>query len=80
MLFRSGNMTLSSGEEERVFSVSINGTTVLREVNIAREYGYNTAVVQRFPVEVEDGSGLDIGFIKSKGIPVLNAIRIIRVQ
>ncbi len=80
MLYDIGNETLSSGEAERVFSVSINGTTVLSEVNIAREYGYNTAVVQRFPVEVEDGSGLDIGFIKSKGIPVLNAIRIIRVQ
>ena len=80
MLYDIGNETLSSGEAERVFSVSINGTTVLSEVNIAREYGYNTAVVQRFPVEVENGSGLDIGFIKSKGIPVLNAIRIIRVQ
>ena len=80
IIYDIGNVTLSSAEEERVFSVSINGTTVLREVNIAREYGYNTAVVQRFPVEVEDGSGLDIGFIKSKGIPVLNAIRIIRVQ
>ena len=80
MLYDIGNETLSSGEAERVFSVSINGTTILSEVNIAREYGYNMAVVQRFPVEVENGSGLDIGFIKSKGIPVLNAIRIIRVQ
>jgi beta-galactosidase len=80
MLYDIGNETLSSGEAERVFSVSINGTTVLSEVNIAQEYGYNTAVVQRFPVEVEGGSGLVIGFFKSKGIPVLNAIRIIRVQ
>ena len=80
MLYGLGNEALPSDESERVFSVSINGTTVLNDFNIAEEYGHNTAVIQRFPVEVEDGKGLDIGFIKSEGLPVLNAIRIIKVQ
>ncbi len=80
MLYGLGNEALPSDESERVFSVSINGTTVLSDFNIAEEYGHNTAVIQRFPVEVEDGMGLDIGFIKSEGLPVLNAIRIIKVQ
>ncbi len=80
MLYGLGNEVVSSGETNRIFSVSINGTTVLSDFNIAQEYGYNTAVVQRFPVEVEGGSGLDIGFIRSEGLPVLNAIRIIRNQ
>ena len=80
MLYDIGNEALASKEKERVFSVSINGTTVLKDFNIAQEYGYSTAVVQRFPVEVEDGNGLNICFVKSQGLPVLNAIRIIKVQ
>jgi len=80
MLYDIGNLALSSGETERVFSVSINGTTVLSDFNIAQEYGYNTAVVQRFPIEVAGGAGLNICFIKSQGLPVLNAIRITKVQ
>ena len=80
MLYDIGNEALSADDAGHVFSVSINGGIVLRDFNIAEEYGYNTAVVQCFPVEVEDGKGLDIGFIKSAGLPVLNAIRILRVQ
>lgn len=80
MLYDIGNVTMSSGEAERVFSVSINGTTVLRDVNLAGEYGYNTAVIMRFPVDVEGGKGLSVDFIPSKGLPVLNAIRIMNVK
>ena len=80
MLYDIGNEALSYGETERVFSVSINGTPVLSDFNIAEEYGFNTAVVQRFPVEIEDRKGLSVEFIQSQGLPVLNAIRIMRVQ
>lgn len=80
MLYDIGNEALSFGETERVFSVSINGVTILRDFNIAGEYGYDTAVVQRFPAESEGGKGLSIDFIQSQGLPVLNAIRIMRVQ
>ena len=80
MLYDIGNEALASGETGRIFSVSINGVMVLKDLNLAAEYGYNTAVVQRFPVDVEGGKGLNIDFIKTEGLPVLNAIRIIRVQ
>lgn len=48
--------------------------------SIAEEYGYHTAVVQRFPVEVEGGTGLTVDFVPTKGIAILNAIRIIRYE
>ena len=80
MLYDIGNEALASKEKERVFSVSINGNTVLKDLNLAKEYGNNTAVIQRFPVEVEGAKGLNIGFIKGEGLPVLNAIRIVKVQ
>lgn len=75
-----GNDALPYEETERVFSVLINGTTVLRDLDIANEYGYHTAVIQRFPVEVEEGTGLSVDFVPSKGLPILNAIRIIRYE
>ena len=80
MLYDIGNKALASKEKERVFSVSINGNTVLKDLNLAKEYGNNKAVIQRFPVEVEGAKGLNIGFIKGEGLPVLNAIRIVKVQ
>ena len=72
-----GNDALPYEETEREFSVLINGTTVLENLNIAEEYGYHTAVVQRFPVDVEGGTGLTVDFVPTKGIAILNAIRII---
>ncbi len=80
MLYDIGNKALASKEKGRVFSVSINGAIVLRDLNLAEEYGFNTAVIQRFLVEVDSAKGLNIGFIKEEGLPVLNAIRIIKVQ
>lgn len=78
MPYGLGNDVIPSEETEREFSVLINGTTVLKDFNIAGEYGYFTAVIQRFPVAVEGGNGLTVVFVPSKGLPVLNAIRIVR--
>ena len=75
-----GNDALPGQVTEREFSVFINGTCVLRDFNIAGEYGYHTAVVRRFPVEVGGGNGLSVDFVPSKGLPVLNAIRIVRYE
>lgn len=80
MLYGLGNDALANDETERVFSVSVNGLTVLRNFNIAEEYGYNAAVIQRIPIDVEGGKGLSVDFVPVKGLPVLNAINILRIQ
>ena len=80
MIYGLGNDAVATGETERVFSVAVNGTIVLKELNLAEEYGYNAAVVQRIPAAIEGGKGLQIDFIPSKGLAVLNAIRILKVQ
>ena len=80
MPYNLGNDALTADVTERVFSVMINGNTVLKDLDIAGEYGFNTAVIQRFPVEVDGGKGLSVDFVPSKGLPVLNAIRIIRYR
>ncbi|MBO4475264.1 MAG: DUF4982 domain-containing protein [Bacteroidales bacterium] len=80
MLYSLGNDAVPSEAAEREFSVLINGIPVLTDFNIAGEYGYHTAVIRRFTVDVEGGTGLDVSFVPSKGLPVLNAIRIVRYE
>lgn len=60
----------------RMFGININGTTVMDDINLTRDYGYARAVIKKFNVLVKDGKGLTIGFKKQEGEPVLNAIRI----
>ena len=79
MPYNLGNDALTADDTERIFSVAVNGMTVLKDFNIAEEYGFNTAVIQKYTVSVSDGKGLSVDFLPTKGLAVLNAIRIIRV-
>lgn len=60
----------------RSFGISINGTTFLDDLNIARDYGYARAVIKKFVVTVKDGKGLCVDFHEKEGETILNAIRI----
>lgn len=62
----------------RSFGISINGTTVSDDFNVARDYGYARAVVKKFVITVKDGKGVSVDFHKKEGEPILNAIRIYR--
>ncbi|HJG11010.1 MAG TPA: DUF4982 domain-containing protein [Bacteroides xylanisolvens] len=62
----------------RSFGISINGTTVLDDFNVARDYGYARAVIKKFVITVKDGKGVSVDFHKKEGEPILNAIRIYR--
>ena len=42
----------------RSFGISINGTTVSDDFNVARDYGYARAVIKKFVITVKDGKGL----------------------
>lgn len=62
----------------RSFGISINGTTVSDDFNVARDYGYARAVIKKFVITVKDGKGVSVDFHKKEGEPILNAIRIYR--
>ena len=62
----------------RSFGISINGTTVSDDFNVARDYGYARAVIKKFVITVKDRKGLSVDFHKKEGEPILNAIRIYR--
>ena len=67
-----------SGKTVRSFDVSINGTCVLKDFNIAEDAGAFHSVIKKFVVEVKDGEGISIDFSAVQGEPVLNAVRIYR--
>lgn len=60
----------------RVFDVQIEGVTELSDFDQTETYGWNTAGVETFLVEVSDGN-LDIDFIKNLENPSIKAIEII---
>ena len=62
----------------RSFGISINGTTVSDDFNVARDYGYARAAIKRFVITEKDGKGVSVDFHKKEGEPILNAIRIYR--
>ena len=62
----------------RSFGISINGTTVSDDFNVARDYGYARAVIKKFVITVKDGKGVSVDFHKKEGEPILNTIRIYR--
>ena len=78
LAYNLGNDAIREAAGEREFDVTINGVKVLKDFNIARECGPETAVVKKFTVDAYGGEGLDIRFIPRKGSPVLNAVRIYR--
>lgn len=60
----------------RSFGLSMNGVTVLDDLNIARDYGYARAVIKKFMVTIKNGEGLRVDFHPKEGETLLNAIRI----
>lgn len=50
----------------RSFGISINGTTVSDDFNVARDYGYARAVIKKFVITVKDGKGLSVDFHKRR--------------
>ncbi len=63
---------------ERVFDVRVNGKTFLKSFNIAKDYGYATAVKKVIELDVKNDQGIQIEFLPVKGLAVLNAVQLIK--
>jgi beta-galactosidase len=78
LVYNLGNESIDNTINERIFDVSINKTRVISNLNIAAEFGGNTAVVKKFTVLVQNGQGISVDFQPITGEPFLNAIRVYR--
>ena len=65
-----------SAAESRVFDVSINGTKVLDNLNLEKEYGSLQAVTFDFTIHAENGNGIQVDFTPVTGEALLSGIRI----
>lgn len=74
------NHSKEQGAEERIFNVDVNGTSFLKNFNIAGEHGYTTPVNKTIRVLVIKGKGITVDFTPVKGKPVLNALQLRRID
>ncbi|RNL55841.1 glycoside hydrolase family 2 TIM barrel-domain containing protein [Pedobacter jejuensis] len=65
--------------ENRVFSVSINETPFMENINLAKDFGYTRAVQKKTRITVTSGKGITIDFNAIEGKPILNAIQLKKV-
>ena len=65
---------------QRVFGVSVNGTSILPEIDLGGSYGLNVPCRLTFRYTVTDNAGLSIKFHPVSGGPVLSAVRIRKVE
>ena len=76
LAYNLGNDVLHQDREARVFDVQINGVTVLKDFDMAKECGVERAIVKKFVVDNFDKNKIVVDFIPKHGKAVLNAIRI----
>lgn len=73
-----GNDGLNEAFANRSFDVDINRVNVVKDIDLAKQYGEQRAVIRKFEVDATNGEGITVSFKKGVGEPVLNAIRVYR--
>lgn len=58
------------------FTISINGKSLIENVDLKKEYGTLFAITKRYTISVTNGEGLSVRFIPVRGKTLLNAIKI----
>lgn len=74
----SPGVALDGGENTRVFNVTSNGDTLLRDFDIIADAGPNTADIRVFKdIQPASDGLLHLSFVKALGEPLVNAIEIV---
>jgi len=77
-VYNLGDDAVKENFSQRIFDVNINSINVLKDLNLAKEYGEQHAVIKKFEVDVSNGEGITVNFIPVVGDPIINAIRVYR--
>lgn len=62
--------------KERVFDVVINDQTLINDLDLLGQYGYNYPLRKRWTIQINSGMGLNVNFPSSIGEPSISAIRV----
>ncbi|RZK56538.1 MAG: DUF4982 domain-containing protein [Pedobacter sp.] len=66
--------------EQRIFDVYLNEKQIIKNLNLAANYGAVNAVQKKFECIVADDKGIRLMFKSIKGKPVLNALQVKRIN
>lgn len=80
LIYNLGNNVEQDKVDKRIFNVSINNAPQLQNFDIANQIGSTKAIIKKFTVDVFDGKGISVDFKPVVGDPVLNAIRVIKID
>lgn len=78
LVYNLGTSETQQAAQKRVFDISVNGSLVYQDLDIAGRYGALTAHSERMVFNVSGGKGIEIAFHAKKGETILNAIQVIR--
>lgn len=79
-IFYDVSQEIVNGEmmQKRIFDVYVNGQIVLSDLNIAKQYGVNTAVYFKYDAVARSNGGLEIELVPKKGKTIISGIRIVK--
>ncbi len=63
----------------RIFDVVINGKTLIENLDLLKDYGYNYPFRKKWEIQVEDRQQINIEFLNKKGESLISGIRIRQV-
>jgi beta-galactosidase len=66
--------------EQRIFDVYLNDKQIIKNMNLAANYGAVNAIQKKFECIVTDDKGIRLIFKAIKGKPVLNALQLKRIN
>ncbi len=66
--------------EQRIFDVYLNDKQIIKQLNLAATYGIANSVQKKFTYTVVDDKGIKLMFKAIKGLPVLNAIQVKKID
>lgn len=69
-----------SNDIRRTFDISINGKTVASALNLAEDYGVQSAVMKSARVRAGNSQGINISFIPHEGDPVVSAVKVKKIK
>ena len=78
-LYMGNSFSGTSTPGTRVFDVMAEGNTLLSNVDLAQKFGHRKGGLEKFEIEVTDGT-LNLEFVRKTQNPLLNAIEIINTK
>ena len=63
----------------RVFSIEANGKLIVKDMDLAKKYGFAKAVKKTILLSVKEGDGIQLRFISECGKPIINGINLYRL-